>query len=133
MGSSFSIYNDTDHDIYVINQIQMDYAQPFILIGDGVLGALKYKNKNGIEIGGLDGLVEGILSEEDVPTAINEFKKVADKKLAPGQIYSYNGSLSLTRSVYLMNEKGVTKSRGCWTGPTDKSDIRYNVSEDWNW
>ena len=65
--------------------------------------------------------------------AITRQKSSADKKLAPGQIYTYNGSLSLTRSVYLMREDGTTSSRGCWTGATDKSDIRYNVSRDWAW
>jgi len=65
--------------------------------------------------------------------AINTFKKECDRKLAPGEVYTYSGSLSLTRSVYLMREDGQTSSRGCWTGPTDNSDIRYNVSRDWDW
>ena len=109
MGSSFSIYNDTGHDIYLWNRAQLDWATV------GTMGLSHY--------------VTGF-TRDNSPDAI---KSGADKKLAPGQIYKYNGSLSMTRSVYLLAENGDSSSRGCWTGTENKSDIRYNVSRDWDW
>ena len=145
MGSSFSIYNDTGTNIYVWNGVQWDY----VVLGLGIVSAGVAAPIAGVAapaggiaaagIGGAGGVATsgisvGTSNEEQRKLAgINTFKKECDRKLAPGQIYTYNGSLSLTRSVYLMREDGQTSSRGCWTGPTDKSDIRYNVSRDWDW
>ena len=122
MGSSFSIYNDTDHDIYLWNRVQMDWVMAGVGVTTFGLGTAFLPGSN-------DPASSIRKSYQDLAT----IKSGADKKLAPGQIYTYNGSLSLTRSVYLMREDGTTSSRGCWTGPTDKSDIRYNVSRDWDW
>ena len=60
-----------------------------------------------------------------------EFKKViknftdnCDICLKPGQTYTYSASLSLVRSVWLMNVNGEQVKRDCWTGATANSDIR---------
>ena len=145
MGSSFSIYNDTGDNIYVWNGVQWDYVA--LGLGIGLAGAAVAATPVAVGapaiaapvIGGAAGVVPSGISvgtsneEQRKLAAINTFKRESDRKLAPGQIYTYNGSLSLTRSVYLMREDGQTSSRGCWTGPTDNSDIRYNVSRDWDW
>ena len=183
MGSSFSIYNNTDHDIYVWNGVQWDYvalgigvgvgvgaaaaAGAGVAVGAGVVLALKAAvAAAGFSSASLAGTVIipvtvlgvstktwGLVSlaaaggtaavqaalnlthdeAKKITAEINTFKNGCDRKLAPGQTYTYNGSLSLTRSVYLMNENGITTSRGCWTGATDKSNIAYKVSRDWDW
>ena len=145
MGSSFSIYNDTGTNIYVWNGVQWDYVALGLgigLAGGAVVAAPAVVGAPAIAapvIGGAAGVVPSGISvgtsneEQRKLAAINTFKKESDRKLAPGQIYTYNGSLSMTRSVYLLAENGDSSSRGCWTGTENKSDIRYNVSRDWDW
>ena len=55
---------------------------------------------------------------------INAFKKDCNRRLAPGQTYVSNGSLSLTKSIWLMSEQGEQVKRACWTGATANSNIR---------
>ena len=141
MGSSFSIYNDTGDNIYVWNGVQWDYVALGLGIGlaGGAVLAAPISATTGAVVGGAGAITSQGISvgtsnaDQERLAAINAFKSNCDQKLAPGQTYTYNGSLSLTRSVYLMREDGSTSSRGCWTGATDKSDIRYNVSRDWSW
>ena len=55
---------------------------------------------------------------------INAFKKDCNRRLAPGQKYVSNGSLSLTKSIWLMSEQGEQVKRACWTGAEANSNIR---------
>ena len=55
---------------------------------------------------------------------IKTFKKDCNRRLAPGQKYVSNGSLSLTKSIWLMSEQGEQVKRACWTGAEANSNIR---------
>merc|ERR1719458_100120 len=59
------------------------------------------------------------------------WKKNCTRYLEPGQTY-YSGklTLSLSKSVWLMNSNGDYKHRTCWTGATDNSNISYSARND---
>ena len=103
MGSSFSIYNDTDTNIYVWNGVQWDYVALGLGLsfGVGTVAAAAYPATaaaspsiaavGGVTVGGIQ---TGMSNEAQKQlAAINTFKKESDRKLAPGQIYTYNGSV----------------------------------------
>ena len=55
---------------------------------------------------------------------IKKFREGCNRKIAPGEKYVSKGSLSLTKSIWLMSEQGEQVKRACWTGATADSNIR---------
>ena len=158
MGSSFSIRNDTQSDIWVWNGAAMAYVTGAI---GGVLtvasfgtfaaaGILAAGTISGLAPGGISLIgwalsagsgavsVAGALGitepeAEKIRGNIKKFIDGANQKLSPGETYEYSASLSLVRSIWLMNEHGVQVKRDCWTGATANSNRSYTVRRDWDW
>ena len=65
---------------------------------------------------------------EEIQKKVREFQQSADH-IRPGQKYTWEGTLSLTMTVYVMNDKLQFESRGCFTGPTANSENVYRISE----
>lgn len=61
---------------------------------------------------------------EEFRKNVKNFADNCDVCLKPGETYSYSATLSLVRSVWLMNVNGEQVKRDCWTGATADSDIR---------
>ena len=49
--------------------------------------------------------------------------------IKPGGKYTWSGSLSLTMTVYIMNDKLQLDQKACFTGPTVDSENVYPISE----
>ena len=60
---------------------------------------------------------------EELATAVHTFIDESEV-LRPGKTFRYDSTLSMTRTVYVMNENGEIVDGTAWTGPTDGSDIR---------
>ena len=60
---------------------------------------------------------------------VRKFKNDANMHLKPGEVYKFNGTLSLVRSVYVLGANLSRDNRDCWTGPTDGSNHEYTISE----
>ena len=60
---------------------------------------------------------------EKVAKQIQTFLNEAEK-IGPGETFTYDSTLSMTRTVYVMNENGEIADHTAWTGPTDGSDLR---------
>lgn len=143
MGSHCSILNDTKHDVWVTHGVNWAALQATV----GVVTALLTV---GIEVGGA--LAEGTttfagltatqwnaargLSMSALQKALNdgaEVEKLQKPKefvlIKPGDKYTWSGSLSLTMTVYVMNDKLQTQDRGCFTGPTAGSENVYPISK----
>lgn len=56
--------------------------------------------------------------------------KARAKRIRPKKRYTFSGTLSLTMTVYVMNDKGQHDKRACFTGPTHDSEKLYTISED---
>lgn len=60
---------------------------------------------------------------------VTEFRNKSEP-IKPGQKYTWSGTLSLTKTVYVMNEKCQFDQRACWTGPTNGSEMIYQISKE---
>ena len=72
------------------------------------------------------GVLHGVTPQE-AKQLTESIKYFVDNKYAvlnPGETCHYSSSLSMSRSVWLMNQNGEQTSRICWTGAEDKSNIR---------
>ena len=49
--------------------------------------------------------------------------------IKPGEKYTFSGTLSLTMTVYVMNDKEQVDRRACFTGPTHDSENIYPISQ----
>merc|ERR1711935_1088468 len=175
MGSSFSITNDTNHDIWVWEDVNVEailYTVSGVLIVGGIAAGVATAGASAaagtaagissIAIAAAEGTVPVILSSTGVvmgtiapatvagltagtwtivsiasggggaalslilnlslneatkiENSINAFKKDCNRRLEPGQRYVSKGSLSLTKSIWLMSEQGEQVKRACWTG-----------------
>ena len=65
------------------------------------------------------------IAEEDAEAIANEIRTFLNEaeEIGPGQTFRYDSTLSMTRTVYVMNENGEVADGTAWTGPTDGSDI----------
>ena len=165
MGSSCSIVNDTEYDVWIthgVNWTVLTYTLlgVFSLVSAGAsLAALAV---GGAVIGGgalvitpaltVPGLTAGQwslanivteatttalatafkISEEEaqrIQTQVRDFQNNA-KLIKPGERYTWKGSLSLTMTVYVLNEKLQFDQKGCFTGPTHGSENVYPISRD---
>lgn len=193
MGSSLSIKNNTDGDIWVWNGVDWDYVLWPI---EGVIGVIGILSGAGAIAGAMaaEAVVEvsasavEMVAEEEAAAAasagavadatagkflgltsrawsigrliaagsaatavavltaaggekakaekavkvIKDFQKGCNVKLSPGKTYTYDCTLSLVRSVKLMNENGEVAERECWTGATAGSCNHYDA-KDWPW
>ena len=75
---------------------------------------------------------------EPLGKAREEAKKVQDDDIKfkahaelkkPGEKYTFSGTLSLTMTVYVMNEELQLDKRACFTGPTHDSENIYPISQ----
>ena len=57
-----------------------------------------------------------------------EFKAHAEL-IKPGEKYTFSGTLSLTMTVYVMNDELQLGKRACFTGPTHDSENIYPISQ----
>lgn len=71
------------------------------------------------------------ISAEDaakIQNYVKDFQSYS-KKVSPGGSYEWNGSLSVNKRVYVMNDMLQTDDRACFTGPTANSTNVYKISE----
>jgi len=176
MGSSCSILNDTEHDVWITHGVNWKVliasvggVAAFVTGGValaalgatvGVGGALLWGGavimaEEGIIVGTtaltIAGLTAGqwtlvgvvtTASATALATALNISKEEAEKLqkqvkdfqnnaelIKPGGKYTWSGTLSLTKTVYVMNDKLQFDQRGCFTGPTDGSENVYPISQ----
>ena len=170
MGSSCSILNDTEHDVWITHGVNWtalnaSFAGVFALLTGGALflpveagtplGGALVKAEGGVLMStsalttagltatkwSLAGLVTGFTASA-LATALNISRKEAKRiqkqvrdfqkdseLIKPGGKYTWSGSLSLTMTVYVMNDKLQLDQRACFTGPTNKSENVYPISE----
>ena len=151
MGSSFSIRNDTQSDIWVWNGAAWAYVTgaiggvlTVVSFGAGaaatavgywgamsLVGWVASAGSSAVTLAGVLSITED--EAEKIRGNIKKFIDGANKRLSPGETYSYSASLSLVRTIWLMNEHGTQVKRDCWTGPTANSDRSYTVRRDWGW
>ena len=76
------------------------------------------------------GIALGISEEqaEKIQKFVKDFQEKS-KLIKPGEKYTWSGSLSLTKRVYVMNDKLQTDNRGCFTGAIAGSVKEYTISE----
>lgn len=65
---------------------------------------------------------------EALKAIVKEFKENSEL-IKPGEKYTWTGTLSLTKRVYVMNDKLQRQDRACFTGPTAGSENVYPISE----
>ena len=176
MGSSCSILNDTEHDVWITHGVNWaaligTLGGVFALVTGGATlaalgatagvggallggGALIMAEEgiimgtSALTIGGLTatqwslasivtGLTGTALAEalnisrqeaEKIQKQVKDFQKNS-KLIKAGRKYTWSGSLSLTMTVYVMNDKLQFDQRACFTGPTDRSENVYPISE----
>ena len=176
MGSSFSILNDTEHDVWITHGVNwtalaltVGGVGAVLTGGLGLAAAGATAGVGGILSGGgalimaeggiimgtaattIAGLTATQLSVAAAVTTMTtaalattlkiseaEAKKIQEhvkkfqkgsKLVKPGNSYKFSGSLSLTMTVYVMNDAVQEDSRACWTGPTAGSNFVYPISK----
>lgn len=65
---------------------------------------------------------------EKLQKQVRDFQDSAEL-IKPGGKYTWSGTLSLTKTVYVMNAKLQFDQRDCFTGPTADSENVYPISE----
>ena len=60
---------------------------------------------------------------------VREFQEAAEL-IKPGKKYTWSGTLCLTMTVYVMNDKLQIGDKDCFTGATDNSEKVYTISQD---
>ena len=176
MGSSCSILNDTEHDVWITHGVNWtaliaSVGGVLALLSGGVAlaavgatagvggallgGGALIMAEEGIIMGTtaltvagltatqwtLAGIVTGLTSTalatalrisreeaERIQKQVKDFQKNSEL-IKPGEKYTWSGSLSLTMTVYVMNDKVQFDQRACFTGPTDGSENVYPISE----
>ena len=130
MGSSCSILNDTEHDVWITHGINWPYLADVVsfLLSLARVGAHAVNKNAGQAVVVFDGLIGKLLL-----VGMNEAeKRKTDRALAklikPGEKYTWSGTLSIHMRVYVMNDKLQYDDRVCFTGPTDKSENVYPIS-----
>ena len=130
MGSSCSIENDTDDDVWIIH---------------GVYGSAAAKNLSDLaqlpkwakadSIANLDPtvLAEAMNTTEEEAIKfkenIRDFQAEAELK-KPKEVYKWSGTLSLIKRVCVLTNGFQFENKGCFTGPTHNSVRKYTLSKD---
>ena len=130
MGSSCSIENDTEDDVWITHGVTSSTAAKNL----SNLTQLP-KGAKADSIANLDTTVlaeamnttesEAIKFKENV----RDFQAEAELK-KPTEVYTWSGSLSLIKRVCVLNNNFQFENRGCFTGPTHNSVRKYTISED---
>ena len=66
---------------------------------------------------------------EKLQKKVKEFQRDS-KLIRPGEKYTWTGTLSLTKRVYVMNDKLQCDDKACFTGATANSERVYTISKD---
>ena len=177
MGSSCSILNDTEYDVWIIHGVNWNVIKYTVVgvaavlssaaavlasLGAGagvggtiISGGAMIMAEEGAIMGatvttfaGLNSTQWSIISivvdlsakalsnyldisknkAEQLQKRVKDFREKA-KLIKPGKSYTWSGSLSLTMTVYVMNEKVQFDQRDCWTGATAESVNEYTISK----
>lgn len=139
MGSSFSILNDTKHNIWVTHGINWEVLTAIIqgvaillTTGMAVAGASSGKTSTQVANLAVVGLSEALRKAREEARKVQDddkgFKAHAEL-IKPGEKYTFSGTLSLTMTVYVMNEELQLDKRACFTGPTHDSENIYPISQ----
>jgi len=191
MGSSCSILNDTENDVWITHGVNWKILIPAVTgaaVGIGaiatagvglvaiaaapaaVAGAAGVEAAvagGGVIIMGTEGVIMGVaapallgltagqwavaatvtgvvttLAPAALGTALGITEQQAEKLqryvidfqerstlIKPGEKYTWTGTLSLNKRVYVMNDKLQIDDRGCFTGALNGSENVYTISE----
>ena len=149
MGSSCSILNDTEYEVWVTDRINWPVligvsagvAVPLLIagaivtnlvlvskgIGECVLQTLKIVGE-GANIANMMSKKQKKKQTEDLQEFVREFQAAATL-IRPGEKYTWSGTLSLTKRVHVMNELLQFDDKACFTGPTHRSEKVYRISK----
>ena len=149
MGSSCSILNDTEYEVWVTDRINWPVligvsagvAVPLLIagaivtnlvlvskgIGECVLQTLKIVGE-GANIANTMSKKQKKKQTEDLQEFVREFQAAATL-IRPGEKYTWSGTLSLTKRVHVMNELLQFDDKACFTGPTHRSEKVYRISK----
>ena len=151
MGSSCSILNDTEYEVWVTDRINwpvligvcVGVAVPILtaaVIGICVVLASKGRGHIVLQMAKMAGeaatpIIANMISKkqekkqaEDPQEFAREFQAAA-QLIRPGEKYTWSGTLSLTKRVHVMNELLQFDDKACFTGPTHGSEKVYRISE----
>ena len=148
MGSSCSVLNDTEYEVWVTDRINWPVligvsagvAVPLLIagaivtnlvlvskgIGECVLQTLKIVGE-GANIANMMSKKQKKKQTEDLQEFVREFQAAATL-IRPGEKYTWSGTLSLTKRVHVMNELLQFDDKACFTGPTHRSEKVYRTS-----
>ena len=149
MGSSCSILNDTEYEVWVTDRINWPVligvsagvAVPLLIagaivtnlvlvlkgVGECVLQTLKIVGE-GANIANTMSKKQKKKQIEDLQEFFREFQAAATL-IRPGEKYTWSGTLSLTKRVHVMNELLQFDDKACFTGPTHRSEKVYRISK----
>ena len=157
MGSSCSILNDTEYDVWITKRINWPLlmrvcvvvAVPFLIAGViavivicvvlAVKGKLTVKHEHIVQMAKMASeaakIIFNVISKnqkkkqlEDPQEFAREFQAAATL-IRPGEKYTWSGTLSLTKRVRVMNELLQFDDKACFTGPTHRSEKVYLISK----
>ena len=149
MGSSCSVLNDTEYEVWVTDRINWPVligvsagvAVPLLIagaivtnlvlvlkgVGECVLQTLKIVGE-GANIANMMSKKQKKKQTEDLQEFVREFQAAATL-IRPGEKYTWSGTLSLTKRVHVMNELLQFDDKACFTGPTHRSEKVYRISK----
>ena len=149
MGSSCSVLNDTEYEVWVTDRINWPVligvsagvAVPLLIagaivtnlvlvlkgVGECVLQTLKIVGE-GANIANTMSKKQKKKQIEDLQEFFREFQAAATL-IRPGEKYTWSGTLSLTKRVHVMNELLQFDDKACFTGPTHRSEKVYRISK----
>ena len=149
MGSSCSVLNDTEYEVWVTDRINRPVligvfagvAVP--LLAAGVIATcVVHAAKGTVQlilqmlkiVGGAADIAKMISEEqkkkqtEDLQEFVREFQAAATL-IRPGEKYTWSGTLSVTKRVHVMNQLLQFDDKACFTGPTHRSEKVYRISK----
>ena len=149
MGSSCSVLNDTEYEVWVTDRINwpvligVSAGVAVPLLAAGVIATCVVHAAKGtvalilqmLKIVGGAADIANMISEEqkkkqieDLQEFVREFQAAATL-IRPGEKYTWSGTLSLTKRVHVMNELLQFDDKACFTGPTHRSEKVYRISK----
>ena len=149
MGSSCSVLNDTEYEVWVTDRINWPVligvfagvAVPLLAAGE-IATCVVHAAKGTVAlilqmlkiVGGAADIANMISEEqkkkqiEDLQEFVREFQAAATL-IRPGEKYTWSGTLSLTKRVHVMNQLLQFDDKACFTGPTHGSEKVYRISK----
>ena len=130
MGSSCSIENDTDDDVWITHGLYCSEAAQNL----SYLAQLP----NGAKVDSIANLDTTVLAEAMNTTeeeaikfkeSVRDFQAEAELK-KPKEVYTWSGTLSLFKRVCVLTNRFQFENKGCFTGPTLNSVKKYTLSKD---